>query len=70
MKIKIFLGLTIAVLVFILFFNVLNAGPGGPDEDSSDGHYWRYDEDCPNLPKQKTYCVNGGDQLCTPQYCN
>jgi hypothetical protein len=72
MKIKIFLGLTIAVLVVILFFNVLNAAPGGPDEEAGDGGavYNRHDYRCPDGVREKTTCISGGCELCSPQYCN
>lgn len=52
-------------------------GPPAPDDGGSGGtvHYKRKDEVCeprdPYRPgRQKTYCTVGGDQLCTPQYCN
>jgi len=71
MKIKIILGLTIAVLAFILFFNVLNAGPFPPDEAGGGGAtYNRHDYLCPDGVREKTTCISGGSELCDPKYCN
>lgn len=33
-------------------------------------HYYRQDWPCPDDKTEKTYCTLGGNELCTPQYCN
>ena len=70
MKRKILFGITIFCLVFVLFLNVLNAGPGEPEADGGADHYDRYDTRCPDGVTEKTNCLAGGNELCTPQYCN
>jgi hypothetical protein len=70
MKSKVFFGFAILVLVLVLFFNVLNAGPFPPDEEGGADLYNRYDYTCPDGIREKTNCISGGSELCSPKYCN
>lgn len=39
--------------------------PGGGGQEK----WYRNDYPCPNPEKEKTYCLSGGHEQCTAQYC-
>lgn len=42
-----------------------------PGDPGSGGANWiRQDVDCPEPPKQKTFCYQDGREMCAAQYCN
>jgi len=68
-----------SIFAFVNFTSVqLNAlvSPYDPPEAGGGGttYYDRHDTDCPRRAtdpiRQKTTCTKGGDQLCSPRYCN
>lgn len=42
--------------------------PGDPG--GSGGLWTRVDEDCPEPPRQSTFCYQWGTELCSVRYCN
>lgn len=66
---KIILLSVIAIFLFVVIILTLPAIDTSPPAE--DGDNWsRHDAPCPNLPKEKTNCISGGNEQCTAQYCN
>jgi hypothetical protein len=70
MKSKVFFGFAIVVLVLVLFFNVLNAGPFPPEEEVGGSLYDRYDYNCQDMIREGRFCLPEGSESCSPISCD
>ena len=70
MKSKVFFGFAILILVLVLFFNVLNAGPFPPEEEVGGSLYDRYDYFCRDMITEGTTCISGGSESCSAKSCD
>ena len=76
MKKKIFVIVSIIILVSVCFFNVLFALDPDPSEDGGGigggggQTWWKEKKDCSDKIRQKILCTAGGWDQCEATYCN